>query len=545
MNEITRIHIAKTSYDIEVTAKKQLEKYLHSLKVYTQDEEVLQDIEIRIVELLADRGVKEGGVIDSKDIASVRAQLGEPHEFAEDADIAVGSQDTTMARRYYRSTDDAILGGVLSGAAAYFSVNPLWIRLAFVIFLFVSFGTASLIYILFWVFTPPARTATEKLQLLGKNVTVESIKAFNDQDELQYRSKLAPVVQRVLAISLGIASGLASIGVLLVTISIVAVATMADGQFTEMITRATTVDMTGWVSGLVLGFVIAGLLLLSALFGIISYAFFSKSLTKRMIITSIVIVVLGCASLATVIGIMTTQSWRTATETRRMVRETNVALPVEFSTVSNLTFSLRRETTKHDIHSFNTYPSVRYVVASGTPRYELTSLPSTNVGVKVEGQSATIELVVPDGARNSFVRPTLTVYGPALKGLSGNNLELEYSTSTQDTLSVVAHDSTAITLNGSYGSVEVSGSGSVDASSGAISALTVTSNLNLSVSAGTVRDLTITQPEVCPGTVSATSTSVAVVDVTSKKMTYNGRLIDATPQETSCAQVTIGTPSTE
>ena len=31
MNEITRIHIAKVAYDIEVSAKKELEKYIKSL----------------------------------------------------------------------------------------------------------------------------------------------------------------------------------------------------------------------------------------------------------------------------------------------------------------------------------------------------------------------------------------------------------------------------------------------------------------------------------------------------------------------------------
>ena len=52
MNEITRIHIAKTAYDIEIAAKKQLEKYIKSLETYTQDSDVLTDIEIRMTELL-------------------------------------------------------------------------------------------------------------------------------------------------------------------------------------------------------------------------------------------------------------------------------------------------------------------------------------------------------------------------------------------------------------------------------------------------------------------------------------------------------------
>ena len=79
MKEITRIHLAKTAYDIEVTAKKQLEKYITSLESYTQDADVLADVEIRMTELLAERKVQPGGVIAADDVAAIRAQLGEPY----------------------------------------------------------------------------------------------------------------------------------------------------------------------------------------------------------------------------------------------------------------------------------------------------------------------------------------------------------------------------------------------------------------------------------------------------------------------------------
>lgn len=84
MNEITRIHLAKVPYDIEVGAKKDLEGYLKVLELYASDEELLNDIEIRITELLAERGVSEGGVITKKDVAAVRKKLGEPEDFADE-----------------------------------------------------------------------------------------------------------------------------------------------------------------------------------------------------------------------------------------------------------------------------------------------------------------------------------------------------------------------------------------------------------------------------------------------------------------------------
>lgn len=135
MNEITRIHIAKVAYDSELVAKTTREVH-QSLEAYTQDAEVVTDIEIRITELLAERGVAAGGVITTDDVSAIRKQLGEPYEFAGDGgDIAVGGEGAPAPRRLYRSTDNAVLGGVLSGFAAFFNVNPLWIRL----YLFLSF----------------------------------------------------------------------------------------------------------------------------------------------------------------------------------------------------------------------------------------------------------------------------------------------------------------------------------------------------------------------------------------------------------------------
>ncbi len=51
MKEITRIHIAKVPYDAEVEAKKELEAYLRTLEAYSNDSEIINDIEIRITEI--------------------------------------------------------------------------------------------------------------------------------------------------------------------------------------------------------------------------------------------------------------------------------------------------------------------------------------------------------------------------------------------------------------------------------------------------------------------------------------------------------------
>lgn len=122
MKEITRVHIAKQPYDIEVEAKKDLEKYMKKLELYAGDEEILADIEIRITELLAEAGVEKGGVITSAEVASVRERLGEPEEFASENQAVVEDEPAQRPmKRLFRDMDGALLGGVLKGVA-HFSV---------------------------------------------------------------------------------------------------------------------------------------------------------------------------------------------------------------------------------------------------------------------------------------------------------------------------------------------------------------------------------------------------------------------------------------
>lgn len=60
-----------------------------------------------------------------------------------------------MKKRLYRSTDNAIIAGVLGGLAEYYEHDPVIWRLAFVVFLILTgLMPGILIYILFWVVVP-------------------------------------------------------------------------------------------------------------------------------------------------------------------------------------------------------------------------------------------------------------------------------------------------------------------------------------------------------------------------------------------------------
>ena len=58
-------------------------------------------------------------------------------------------------RKLYRDTNDQKIGGVCSGLARYFDLDPLLLRVAFVAALFVG-GGSLLAYILLWWLVDPA-----------------------------------------------------------------------------------------------------------------------------------------------------------------------------------------------------------------------------------------------------------------------------------------------------------------------------------------------------------------------------------------------------
>ncbi len=188
MKEVTRMHLAKTPYSVEVDAKKALEKYLAAIEKTMQAEpEAMREIEARMVELLAERGVAKDGVISLDDVNALKTQMGDLKEFSENGETRESSEaaespnDTRHKppKRLMRDTQQGMLGGVCSGLAAYFGIDVVLVRLIAVGLLFVSFGTAVLAYIILWLVVPEAKTAADKLQMRGEPVTLDSLKNFS------------------------------------------------------------------------------------------------------------------------------------------------------------------------------------------------------------------------------------------------------------------------------------------------------------------------------------------------------------------------------
>ncbi len=58
-----------------------------------------------------------------------------------------------MAKKLYRSSKDKMIGGVAGGLADYFNIDPVILRILFVLLLF-AWGASLFVYILFWIIVP-------------------------------------------------------------------------------------------------------------------------------------------------------------------------------------------------------------------------------------------------------------------------------------------------------------------------------------------------------------------------------------------------------
>lgn len=221
MKEITRIHLAKTAFSIEIEAKSSLEKYLNSIQKNMHAEpEAMREIEARMVEILAERGVMKEGVISADDVLAIQKQMGESRDFADgdgpvDDDLDGDGSESKSEKQLMRDTDNAIIGGVCAGVAAYFNINPLWVRLIAIVSPFVTFGTAVLIYVVMWLSMPPASTASDKLRMRGKPVTLAALKKAAVEGGSVIANESRDLASKILRYSAGIIIFLMTLGVVI------------------------------------------------------------------------------------------------------------------------------------------------------------------------------------------------------------------------------------------------------------------------------------------------------------------------------------------
>lgn len=191
MNQTININLAGMIFHVDENAYQLLTSYLEKLKKIFEAEEggneIIHDVESRFAELFQQKlGDKE--VVTLPLVEEVISIMGEPEDYAQNDEEEFYSQKETYThftknkpRRLYRNPDDKIIGGVASGLAAYFGIDPVWVRLVLASMFFL-YGIGFIPYIILYIVIPEAKTTAEKLEMKGEPINLSNIeKSVKDE----------------------------------------------------------------------------------------------------------------------------------------------------------------------------------------------------------------------------------------------------------------------------------------------------------------------------------------------------------------------------
>jgi len=202
MNKTININLGGYAFIIDEDAYDTANNYLLTLgKHFGSNEgadDIMQDIETRMGELI---NRKKGTriIVNKLDVVDAIAVLGTPEElkdinFSESASSSKHTSGSTFqlktGKRLYRDNDDKVIGGVCSGLSAYFGIHDaVWIRIVFVI-LTLLFGSSLVVYMVLWAIVPPAKTVSDRLEMMGEPTNVNNIAKMIKEELEQMGDKL-------------------------------------------------------------------------------------------------------------------------------------------------------------------------------------------------------------------------------------------------------------------------------------------------------------------------------------------------------------------
>ncbi|MEI6751948.1 MAG: DUF2807 domain-containing protein [Paludibacter sp.] len=185
MKKTLTVNLNSIVFHIDDDAYEMLQRYLHEIAEHFKSEdekkEIMADVEARIAELFTEKLQKNKNVVTLTDVEEIIEIMGNPSQYTDEEEETPKNAKTDKkpnnnSRRFYRDPDSAILGGVAGGLAAYFNLDVTWIRIILVLLVFMSVSFIIPIYIVVWFVAPAAKTAAQRLEMQGEDVTVENIK---------------------------------------------------------------------------------------------------------------------------------------------------------------------------------------------------------------------------------------------------------------------------------------------------------------------------------------------------------------------------------
>ncbi len=185
MNQTKTVNLAGINFYLDNDAYIRLDEYLSQLKKHFNSQEgaaeIMRDIENRIAEIFQGKISNSQEVIGLSIVQEVIAALGQPGDFDQDEESkGPRSRSQSHNKKLYRDMDNRMLGGVCSGLGAYLNLDPVLIRVIFLVA--ILSGISLLVYLVLWIVIPPALTTAEKIEMQGNPVDIENIEKIIRQE---------------------------------------------------------------------------------------------------------------------------------------------------------------------------------------------------------------------------------------------------------------------------------------------------------------------------------------------------------------------------
>ncbi len=328
MKKTLTVNLNGRVFNIDEDAYNLLDNYLRNLRIYFRKDEgfteIIADFEARIEELFSEHIRSGYEVISIEQVEKVIRQVGKPEDFE-----GTDSDDTTektfeekkepetfkhtsgekrVKKRLHRNIDNKLLGGVFSGIAAYFGWDETPVRIAGLILLIAimpAYGWGIWLYLILWIIIPPAKTAQQKLEMRGEEVSIENIgKVVSEETTGNTKSNNSgclggildffAALVKVLLVGLGILVGLPLIFALIIVLIVVFAVLLGVGGGLMALPFGIAGIEFGNISfahptlALIASILVAGIPLLSLIYWIVAYFAKLSPMPKSIKITAII-----------------------------------------------------------------------------------------------------------------------------------------------------------------------------------------------------------------------------------------------------------------
>lgn len=541
MDKITRIHLAKIPYEISITAQAELKKYFDAIRQELDEnlaDETLSDIEVRITEILSERKVKRNDVITATDIKAIQQQLGTPEQFIDSDDIGhqVDAQPGDT-KRLLRNPDGAYVAGVASGLGAYFTIDPIFFRILFVILTF-FYGLGLLLYVLFWLLVPEAKSSSDKLQMNGQPVTVATLQTYRSGIQRKLGEKPNPIQQLIMisfTLCKKILKVVGTVWATLICLYLLAVVGILSSLTFVYPFRSLFISYGIDYVALSLVWLIA-LALIGLLVSFVMRLWGNRSshlkISAISLLTVLVIALAGAGATAVVVYNHFSDEYGNGKVTTALAMSSTspISIPTKLDVNSDANLNLTYVITNQAIHAtYQAYPGLGKPDMTITNSHGVLSINSSNLSQAAPSCLGSL-------CQHIYLPIHVTLYGPPLGTISDNSgAELSINNANLGkTVSLDAYHGSTINVNNSYAktmNITATSGANVQINNSSAQQTNVRVDMSSSVIAPYTTNLTATLPSNC----NQNGAQVLYLNGYSGHITLNGQLQSANDlNQSSC-----------